>query len=182
MMRTKLSSIALCPTMITSNGRESDIPSQRVLVIEAAIRQVRQIGCIIGIVEATAVASHEVLSPGETPEAARLQLDHTAKGASRSSEDLNALISPRTGDADNLPYHCNTNCKVSSSLVITVLPAPCRHLMTSFRSNRHAFLADVRSDALSAVASLRSCTSLHPASRLTDASPAASFPASAAWL
>ena len=34
-----------------------------------------------------------------------LLLDHAAKGASTSSEELNAQISPRTDDEHNLPYH-----------------------------------------------------------------------------
>ena len=34
-----------------------------------------------------------------------LLLPHTAKGASTSSEELNAQISPRTDDEHNLPYH-----------------------------------------------------------------------------
>ena len=36
---------------------------------------------------------------------ALLKLHHTAKGASTSSEELNAQISPRTDDEYNLPYH-----------------------------------------------------------------------------
>ena len=35
----------------------------------------------------------------------KIQFDHTAKGASTSSEELNAQISPRTDDEYNLPYH-----------------------------------------------------------------------------
>jgi len=37
-----------------------------------------------------------------------LLLDHTAKGASTSSEELNAQISRRTDDEHNLPYHEDT--------------------------------------------------------------------------
>ena len=35
----------------------------------------------------------------------KLTADHTAKGASMSSEEVNAQISPRTDDEYNLPYH-----------------------------------------------------------------------------
>ena len=66
---------------------------------EAAIRQLRQIGCILD--SCTISASYEVTQAQK----AILQLDHTAKGASTSSEELNAQISPRTDDEHNLPYH-----------------------------------------------------------------------------
>ena len=46
-------------------------------------------------------ASYEV----SQAQKAILLLDHTAKGASTSSEELNAQISPRTDDEHNLPYH-----------------------------------------------------------------------------
>ena len=46
-------------------------------------------------------ASYEVTQAQK----AILQLDHTARGASTSSEELNAQISPRTDDEHNLPYH-----------------------------------------------------------------------------
>ena len=36
---------------------------------------------------------------------AKLTADHTAKGASTSSEELNVQTSPRTGDEYNIPYH-----------------------------------------------------------------------------
>ena len=68
----------------------SNIPSQRVTDLEAAIRQLRQINCILD--SCTISASYEV-SEGQK---ALLLLPHTAKGASTSSEELNAQISPRT--------------------------------------------------------------------------------------
>ena len=76
-----------------------NIPSQRVNDLEAAIRQLRQIGCILD--SCTISASYEV----SQAQKAILLLDHTAKGASTSSEELNAQISPRTDDEHNLPYH-----------------------------------------------------------------------------
>ena len=44
-------------------------------------------------------------SPVSQAQKALLLLPHTAKGASTSSEELNAQISPRTDDEHNLPYH-----------------------------------------------------------------------------
>ena len=76
-----------------------NIPSQRVLDLEAAIRQLRQIGCILD--SCTISASYKVTQAQK----AILQLDHTAKGASTSSEELNAQISPRADDEYNLPHH-----------------------------------------------------------------------------
>ena len=72
---------------------------QRVSDIEATIRQLRQIGCILD--SCTISASYEVTQAQK----AILQLHHTARGASTSSEELNAQISPRTDDEYNLPYH-----------------------------------------------------------------------------
>ena len=76
-----------------------NIPSQRVTDLEAAIRQLRQIGCILD--SCTISASYEV----SQAQKAILLLDHTAKGASTSSEEFNAQMSPRTDDEHNLPYH-----------------------------------------------------------------------------
>ena len=70
-----------------------NIPSQRVTDLEAAIRQLRQISCILD--SCTVSASYEVSQAQKA----------TAKGASTSSEELNAQISPRTDDEHNLPYH-----------------------------------------------------------------------------
>ena len=67
--------------------------------LEAAIRQLRQIGCILD--SCTISASYEVTQAQK----AILQLHHTARGASTSSEELNAQISPRTDDEHNLPSH-----------------------------------------------------------------------------
>ena len=76
-----------------------NIPAQRVTDLEATIRQLRQISCILD--SCTISASYEV----SQAQKAILLLDHTAKGASTSSEELNAQISPRTDDEHNLPYH-----------------------------------------------------------------------------
>ena len=65
-----------------------NIPSQRVNDLEAAIRQLRQIGCILD--SCTISACYEVTQAQK----ALLQLHHTAKGASTSSEELNGQISP----------------------------------------------------------------------------------------
>ena len=66
--------------------------------LEAAIRQLRQINCILD--SCTISASYEV----SQAQKALLLLPHTAKGVSTSSEELNAPISPRTDDEYNLPY------------------------------------------------------------------------------
>ena len=76
-----------------------NIPSQRVTDLEAAIRQLRQIGCILD--SCTISASYEVTQAQK----AILQLHHTARGARTSSEELNAQMSPRTDDEHNLPSH-----------------------------------------------------------------------------
>ena len=67
--------------------------------LEAPIRQLRQIGCILD--SCTISASYKVTQAQK----AILQLHHTAKGASTSSEELNAQILPRTYNEYNLPYH-----------------------------------------------------------------------------
>ena len=76
-----------------------DVPSQRVTDLEAAIRQIRQLSCILD--SCTISASYEV----SQAQKAVLLLPRTAKGASTSSEELNAQISPRTDDEHNLPAH-----------------------------------------------------------------------------
>ena len=76
-----------------------NIPSQRVTDLEATIHQLRQIGSILD--SCTISASYEV----SQAQKAILLLDHTAKGASTLSEELNAQISPRTDDEHNLPHH-----------------------------------------------------------------------------
>ena len=73
--------------------------TKRVNYLEAAIRQLRQIGCILD--SCTISASYEVTQAQK----AILQLHHTARGASTSSEELNAQVSPRTDDEHNLPSH-----------------------------------------------------------------------------
>ena len=61
-----------------------NIPSQRVTDLEAAIGQLRQINCILD--SCTISASYEV----SEAQKASLLLPYTAKGASTSSEELNA--------------------------------------------------------------------------------------------
>ena len=70
-----------------------DVPSQRVIDLEASIRQLRQLSCILD--SCTISASYEV----SQAQKAILLLPH-----STSSEELNAQISPRT-DEHNLPTH-----------------------------------------------------------------------------
>ena len=76
-----------------------DVPSQRVIDLEASIRQLRQLSCILD--SCTISASYEV----SQAQKAILLLPHTAQGASTSSEELNAQISPSTDDEHNLPAH-----------------------------------------------------------------------------
>ena len=60
------------------------VPAQRVTDLETAIRQIRQLSCILD--SCTISASYEV----SQAQKALLLLPHTAKGASTSSEELNA--------------------------------------------------------------------------------------------
>ena len=76
-----------------------DVPSQRITDLEAAIRQMRQLSCILD--SCTISASYEV----SQAQKAILLMPRTAKGASTSSEELNAQISPCTDDEHNLPAH-----------------------------------------------------------------------------
>ena len=89
-----------------------NIPSQRVNDLEAAIRQLRQIGCILD--SCTISACYEVTQAQK----ALLQLHHTAKGASTSSEELNAQISPRTMTS-TISHTMKTSCKSTSTMVPT---------------------------------------------------------------
>ena len=76
-----------------------DVPSQRITDLEAAIHQMRQLSCILD--SCTISASYEV----SQAQKAILLMPRTAKGASTSSEELNAQISPRTDEEHNLPAH-----------------------------------------------------------------------------
>ena len=76
-----------------------DIPSQRITDLDATIREMRQLSCILD--SCMISASYEV----SQAQKAILLLPRTAKGASTSSEELNAQISPRTDEEHNLPYH-----------------------------------------------------------------------------
>ena len=69
----------------------------RVIDLEASIRQLRQLSCILD--SCTISASYEV----SQAQKALLLLPHTDKGTSTSSEELNAQISPRTDEEHNLP-------------------------------------------------------------------------------
>ena len=89
-----------------------DVPSQRVIDLEASIRQLCQLSCILD--SCTISASYEV----SQAQKATLLLPHTAKGASTLSEELNAQISPRTDDEHNLPTH-EIICKSTSALELT---------------------------------------------------------------
>ena len=87
-----------CLTKHARSFRAFKTSHRRVTDLEAAIRQLRQINCILD--SCTISASYEV----SQAQKALLLLPHTAKGASTSSEELNAQISPRTDDEHNLPY------------------------------------------------------------------------------
>ena len=76
-----------------------DVPSQRITDLEAAIRQMRQLSCILD--SCTISASYEV----SQAQKAILPMPRTAKGASTSSEELNAQMSPLTDEEHNLPAH-----------------------------------------------------------------------------
>ena len=73
------------------------IPEDHRPDLEAAIRQMRQLSCILD--SCTMSASYEV----SQAQKAILLMPRTAKGASTSSEELNAQISPRTDEEHNLP-------------------------------------------------------------------------------
>ena len=75
-------------------SRYPKYPISEVTDLEAAIRQLRQIGCILD--SCTISASYEVSQAQKSI----LLMPRTAKGASTSSEELNAQISPH-----NLPAH-----------------------------------------------------------------------------
>ena len=76
-----------------------DVPSQRITDLEATIRQMRQLSCVLD--SCMISASYEV----SQAQKAILLMPRTAKGASTSSEELNAQISPLTDDEHNLPAH-----------------------------------------------------------------------------
>ena len=76
-----------------------DVPSQRITDLEAAIRQLRQLSCILD--SCTISASYEVSQAQKVI----LLMPRTAKGASTSSEELIAQMSPLTDDEYNLPAH-----------------------------------------------------------------------------
>ena len=69
-----------------------DVPPQRIIDLEATIRQLRQLSCILN--SCTISASYEV----SQAQKALLFMQRTAKGASTSSEELNAQISLPTDD------------------------------------------------------------------------------------
>ena len=69
-----------------------DVPPQRITDLEATIRQLRQLSCILN--SCTISASYEV----SQAQKALLLMPRTAKGASTSSEELNAQMSLPTDD------------------------------------------------------------------------------------
>ena len=75
-----------------------DIPFQRITDLEAAIRQMRQLSCILD--SCTISASYEVCQAQKAN-----CLCHAQPKVSTSSEELNAQISPRTDEEHNLPAH-----------------------------------------------------------------------------
>ena len=72
-----------------------DIPPQRIIDVETATRQLRQLSCILD--SCTISASYEVCQAQK----ALLLMPRTAKGTSTSSEEVNAQMSLPTDDA----YH-----------------------------------------------------------------------------
>ena len=68
-----------------------DVPPQRIIDLEATIRQLRQLSCILN---SCISASYEV----SQAQKALLFMPRTAKGASTSSEELNAQMSLPTDD------------------------------------------------------------------------------------
>ena len=89
------------PNCSTRHARSFEVSqtSQRITDLEATIRQMRQLSCILD--SCTISASYEV----SQAQKAILLMPRTAKGASTSSEELNAQISPRTDEEHNLPAH-----------------------------------------------------------------------------
>ena len=69
-----------------------DVPPQRTTDLEAAIRQLRQLSCVLD--GCTISASYEV----SQAQKALLLMPRTAQGASTSCGELDAQISPRTDD------------------------------------------------------------------------------------
>jgi hypothetical protein len=83
-----------------------DVPIQRITSLDEATRQLRQLSCILD--SCTISASYEVCQAQK----ALLLMPRTAKGASTSSEELNAQVSQPTDDEynvfqdrDELPEH-----------------------------------------------------------------------------
>ena len=69
-----------------------DVPPQRITDLETAIRQLRQLSCILD--SCTIAASYEV----SQAQKALLLMPRTARGASTSSGELNAQVSLPTDD------------------------------------------------------------------------------------
>ncbi len=69
-----------------------DLPPQRITDLETAIRQLRQLSCILD--SCTIAASYEV----SQAQKALLLMPRTARGASTSSGELNAQVSLPTDD------------------------------------------------------------------------------------
>ena len=97
----------------------SDVPPQRITDLETAIRQLRQLSCILD--SGTIAASYEV----SQAQKALLLMPRTAKGASTSSGELNAQVSLPTDDE----YHafkiktCSKNTSALRKLENIMHPA-----------------------------------------------------------
>ena len=118
-----------------------NIPSQRVNDLEAAIRQLRQIGCILD--SCTISASYEVTQAQK----AILQLHHTAKGASTRPKNSmhryhHALMT------STISHTMKTSCKSTSTN--DAVPEP---ILMQYDDWEKQFWADSEC-ALSAVASM----------------------------
>ena len=99
-LQTKLMPPPNCSTRHVRSFEVSQTSHPRgSLTFEAATRQLRQLSCILD--SCTISASYEV----SQAQKAILLMPRTAKGASTSSEELNAQISPRTDEEHNLPAH-----------------------------------------------------------------------------
>ena len=90
-----------------------NIPSQRVTDLDAAIRQLRQIGCILD--SCTISASYEVTQAQK----AMLQLHHTARGASTHHQKNSMRRYHHALMTSTISHTMKTNCKSTSTVVLT---------------------------------------------------------------
>ena len=92
-----------------SIGGIPDIPPQRITDLETAIRQLRQLSCILD--SCTIAASYEV----SQAQKALLLMPRTARVASTSSGELNTQVSLPTDDEYHAP-HNQTSSKNTSAV------------------------------------------------------------------